>query len=106
MKRTVETLNFSKMENEMKIFEHEMLGSLRCMIDKWGEPWFVAADVAMGMGYRDSSRVTRMLDEDEKGTHNLPTLVGDHEVTMISESGFYHVALRFHMPKAKPFAAG
>lgn len=32
---------------------------------KDGEPWFVAADVAAILGYRDAANMVRTLDEDE-----------------------------------------
>lgn len=30
-----------------------------------GEPWFVTGDVAKILGYREASRITRRLDDDE-----------------------------------------
>src|SRR5690625_1693692 len=33
-----------------------------------GLPWFVAQDVAHALGYRDSEKMTRNLDSDEKAT--------------------------------------
>ncbi len=46
-------------------------------INKDGEAWFVATDVATTLGYRDAHDASRHLDEDEKGTHILRTLGGE-----------------------------
>lgn len=98
-------------------------------VEKDGQIWFVAADVARALGYRDALNMVRWLDEDEKGTHNLsirsqsgtlqsredeaaPHNVGirsengtlqTREVTIISESGLYHALLKSRKPEAKPF---
>jgi prophage antirepressor-like protein len=37
-----------------------------------GEPWFVAADVCVALGYRDADRGTRILGTHQKGRHNVP----------------------------------
>lgn len=42
------------MNNEMKIFNNEEFGNIRTVtID--GEPWFVGKDVAIALGYKDTS---------------------------------------------------
>lgn len=72
-------------------------------LDLNGEPWFVATDIAKILGYRDAEKMTRLLDDDEKGTHIVGTLGGDQEVTIISESGLYAAILKSTKPEAKPF---
>ena len=44
------------------------------IIDLNGELWFVASDVASALDYRMASDMTRFLDDDEKGTHNLRSI--------------------------------
>lgn len=68
-----------------------------------GEPWFIAADVATVLGYSATSALTRILDDDEKGVHNLHTLGGVQLMAIISESGIYSAALRSRVPGAKEF---
>jgi prophage antirepressor-like protein len=68
-----------------------------------GDPWFVASDVAEALEYKVAKDLTRILDDDEKGGHNLPTLGGNQDVSIISESGLYHAILKSRKPKAKPF---
>ena len=45
------------------------------------EPWFVASDIASALEYRDAYDMTRILDDDEKGTHNLRTPGGEQWLT-------------------------
>lgn len=71
------------------------------VIDRDGDPWFVATDVAAILGYRDAEKLTRMLDEDEKGTHNVGTLGGPQDLTVISESGLYNATFRSRRPEAQ-----
>ncbi|MEX3101184.1 MULTISPECIES: BRO family protein [unclassified Streptomyces] len=68
-----------------------------------GEPWWVASDVSSILGYRMASDATRMLDEDEKGTHQMRTPGGDQNVTVINEPGLYSLILRSRLDEAKAF---
>lgn len=68
-----------------------------------GEPWFVAADVARTLGYRDAYNLARRLDEDEKGTHSVSTLGGQQDMSVISESGLYSAILTSQVEGAKEF---
>ena len=45
-----------------------------------GEPWFVASDAARILGYREAHRLTRGLDDDERGPHIVGTPGGEQEV--------------------------
>lgn len=73
------------------------------IIDLNGELWFVASDVASALDYRMASDMTRFLDDDEKGTHNLRTLSGSQDLTIINESGLYSAILKSRKPEAKKF---
>lgn len=68
-----------------------------------GEPWFVASDVATILGYRMASDATRMLDEDERGTHPFSTPSGQQVFTIINEPGLYAMIMRSNMPAARGF---
>lgn len=76
---------------------------VRVQMDENGDPWFVAKDVAVILGYRDAFNMVRMLDEDEKGTRLMSTPSGEQEMAVISESGLYAVCLRSERPEARPF---
>lgn len=72
------------------------------MID--GEPWFVAADVAFLLGYRDASHAVRLLKSGEKRPHLVGTPGGgQQEMIIISEPGFYRLVMRSNRPEADAF---
>lgn len=68
-----------------------------------GDPWFVANDVARALGYRLAADMCKMLEDDEKGMHNVHTLGGIQEVLIISESGMYAAILRSRKEEARRF---
>lgn len=65
------------------------------------EPWFVAADVARVLGYRESYYLTRRLDDEDKGPRMVGTPGGDQEMTVISEAGFYAAILGSQVEQAR-----
>lgn len=67
------------------------------------DPWWVATDIAAVLGYVQAKDMTRFLDDDEKGRHNVPTLGGVQELTIISESGVFAAVLKSRRPEAKAF---
>ena len=82
--------------------------NIRIITDQHGEPWFVAADIAKVLLYRDAANMTRNLDDDEADTHILSIrsengVEQDREVTAINESGLYSAILRSRKPEAKLF---
>lgn len=68
-----------------------------------GFAWFVANDVAKALEYRAASDMTRILDDDERGTHIVRTPSGDQEMAIINESGLYHALIKSRKPEAVPF---
>lgn len=64
------------------------------ILDRDGEFWFLAPEVARELGYRDAPTMTRLLDDDEKGTHKSVTLGGAQEMTIISEPGLYRAIVQ------------
>ncbi|MFM5147307.1 BRO-N domain-containing protein [Aeromonas rivipollensis] len=92
----------------MKITKHTFTVSNDLSFDvrivlRDGEPWLVAKDVADALGYSSAKDMTRMLDEDEKGAHILPTLGGNQEMTIINESGLYSAIIGSRKPEVKMF---
>ena len=78
------------------------------VINKDGEAWFIASEIAAMFGYRDSHNLTRILDDDEADTHNMSIrsengIKQSRTVTIINESGFYHAAFKSRKPEVKPF---
>ncbi|WP_225548151.1 BRO-N domain-containing protein [Chromobacterium violaceum] len=73
-----------------------------------GEAWFVASDIALALGYRETRDMTRTLDPDESAPHNMRVrsdngVEQDREITIINESGLYSAILRSRKPSAKRF---
>lgn len=93
----------------LTIFKFQKLEVRTVMIKN--EPWFVAADVAETLGYRDSHELCKMLDDDEacpeivrapsKNQHG--TFEYEKEMTVISESGMYHAIFNSRKEEAKAF---
>ena len=65
--------------------------------------WFAATDVAKALNYPVAKDLTRILDEDEKRGHIMPTLTGNKELTIINESGLYHALFKSRKPIAIEF---
>ncbi|HQR96090.1 MAG TPA: Bro-N domain-containing protein, partial [Thiotrichales bacterium] len=65
--------------------------------------WFVASDIAKALSFRNANDMTRMLDDDERGTHIVRTPSGEQEMIVINESGLYHALVKSRKPEAKPF---
>lgn len=88
--------------SNLKIFENPEFGAIR-VIEKKGEPWFVAKDISDILGFRDANGMTRMLDADEKGTQKVSTPGGPQHMLVVNESGLYSCILRSNKPTAKKF---
>lgn len=68
-----------------------------------GDTWFVAADVAKILGYRDAFNMTRRLDDDEKGTRSVSTPGGEQHLAIINEAGLYTAIIGSKVEGAKDF---
>lgn len=64
------------------------------IVMKAEEFWFIAADAATELAYRDAHDLTRNLDDDEKDTHRVRTPGGDQDVAVISEAGLYRAIIQ------------
>jgi len=83
-------------------------GVLEVIVDKKGDPWFVASDVAKILGYDRTHRILRMLDDDEKlviewggPQSGLPNK--KQAFSIISESGLYTAMFASKKDEVKPF---
>jgi len=104
------------MTTELQVFTNEKFGKMR-VINKNGNPWFVANDVCSildidtstsvngryrkdkdGNSYKDGG-----LDDDEKDTDIVSTHGGDQEMIIISEPGLYSLILKSRKPEAKEY---
>ena len=69
-----------------------------------GEPWFVAKDVAEGLGYvwKGSATISHIPDE-WRGVYSVQTPSGMQEMSCLTEQGLYFFVNRSDKPKAIPF---
>ena len=73
---------------------------LTAITDEYGEPWFIAKEVAEILEYSDPFEMTKKLDEDE--VQNLQIAgFGNRGVNIINESGLWSSVLRSTKPEAK-----
>lgn len=88
------------MANELQIFNFN--GNNIRVIDKDGQPWWIAKDVCEILGL-DAASGARGLDDDEKGLHNVQTHGGEQQMAVVNEPGLYSLVLRSRKPEAKAF---
>jgi len=73
------------------------------IIDREGEPWWVAVDACGTIG-TETRDLRKVLDDDEVDTIHITDAAGrQQEMLVISESGLYSLILRSRKPEAKPF---
>lgn len=90
---------------ELKIFEKAEFGSVRVVM-KGGEPWFVASDVAMALGYTNRAEAIRdHCKKVNKINHHSKTLPPSPPVNflIIPESDVYRLVMRSNLPAATEF---
>jgi prophage antirepressor-like protein len=90
---------------DLAIFENKDFGSVR-VVERDGEPWFVARDVAKALGYSEASNPARLfanIPEEWKGIQRMNTLGGEQEMLTISEQGLYFFLGRSDKPAALPY---
>ena len=86
--------------NEDKLFDFK--GNDVRIIDRNGEPRFVAKDVCAALGI-DTSNLTKVLDGDERSTCPVQYTDQVRNSVIINESGMYSLVLRSRKPEAKAF---
>lgn len=86
--------------NELKIFNNEQFGQVR-VLEKDGEPWFVAKDVCNILELTNTTVTISRLDSDEVTKLNLGGLVG--ETNFVNEYGLYSLVLGSRKQEAKNF---
>ena len=90
--------------NELMLFQKEEFGRVRA-VEKDGEPWFVAKDVAQALGYASTNMTTvfQAVPDEWKGSNRIATPGGEQEMLIISEPGLYFFLARSDKPGALPF---
>ena len=86
--------------NNLQIFKSEEFGEIR-VVEKEGQPWFVAKDVCDILEIQNTTDATKRLDADEVTRFNLGGLTG--ETNLVNEYGLYSLILGSRKPEAKKF---
>ena len=78
---------------------------VRTIMDDGGEPWFVAKDVALALGYQwNGAACIAHVPEEWRGVRTVLTLRrGEQEMLTLSEQGLYFFVARSDKPAALPF---
>lgn len=91
------------MDNAIQQFNFEGKYQIR-VVERDGEPWFVAVDVCGVLGILNSSDAIKRLDDDERDDLDLIDPIGRKQrVNVINEPGLYSFILRSDKPEAKAF---
>ena len=86
-------------DNQILWFNNPQFGSVR-VIQKDGEPWFVAKDVCKAFGDTNHNRSVGRIDDEDKETYQITDSLGRvQQAIIINESGLY--ALLFAMEPQK-----
>ena len=91
--------------NEMQIFKNEQFGQVR-VVERDGEPWFIAVDVCKALDIADASRAMERLDDDEGGRIEIAHPQNPYKtisVNAVNEPGLYELVLGSRKKEAKEF---
>lgn len=93
--------------NDLKVFENPNLGKVR-VVERNGEPWFVAVDVCRILELGNPRQAVAKLDADERMTvtsndGHSGQRGGAQFLNIVNESGLYALVLGSRKPEAKAF---
>ena len=89
--------------NELKVFDSPEFGQVRTIVIN-SEPWFLGKDVAVALGYKNTSdAISKHVDDEDKGVAKCDTLGGMQDLSIINESGVYSLVFGSKLPNAKKF---
>jgi prophage antirepressor-like protein len=99
----VDTLKEGEMMSNIQVFNHEMFGELRVLVEN-GEVYFPATEVAKKLGYADPYKAIKQHTK-EKGWVNrlVPTSGGTQQVRFINEGNLYRLISKSQLPEAEKF---
>jgi anti-repressor protein len=91
--------------NALKVFEFE--GAKVRVVEKGGQPWWVAKDVCDVLGLANPTEAVKPLDDAEKGSLRMSEGTsprgGNPNMAVINESGLYVLITRSNKPEARKF---
>lgn len=72
-------------------------------VEKDGQWWAVAADVATALSFSRPADMVRMVEAQDKGVHKVRTLGGEQDMLILTEYGIYQCVFNSNKPEAKAF---
>ena len=89
--------------NELQIFNSEEFGDIRTVTIK-NEPWFVGKDVAVSLGYKDTSdALKKHVADEDKLTRCFADSGQNRQMYISNESGLYALIFGSKLESAKRF---
>lgn len=96
--------------NDIKLFQNEQFGQVR-VIERDGDPWFVAKDVCEALEIVNTRDAISRLDDDEKANVGIADVrekgenieLPNRGLSIVSEPGLYSLVLTSRKPEAKAF---
>ncbi|STA84981.1 BRO-N domain-containing protein [Citrobacter youngae] len=95
MNTTIKTFDF-------KSDAGELLASVRTLLIN-NVPWFVAADVALALGYSQTQAMTKLIDDEDKDNQTILIGCNYTNQSVINESGLYTAIMGSRKKQAKRF---
>lgn len=80
----------------------ELLASVRTLLIN-NVPWFVAADVALALGYSQTQAMTKLIDDEDKDNQTILIGCNYTNQSVINESGLYAAIMGSRKKQAKRF---
>ena len=90
------------MVNEISVFEKEEFGKVQ-VVNRDGEIWFVAKDIAAALGYAQTNNMNKLIDDEDKYIRNIQNGGNYVNQALINESGLYTAIFGSTLPNAKAF---
>ncbi len=90
--------------NQLQIFNNPEFGQVR-VLEKDGQPWFVANDVARALGYTNPSKATNDHCKKAITTWGNDSLGRRQEFKVIPEGDIYRLVIKSKLPSAEKFEA-
>lgn len=90
--------------NELQIFNSGEFGEVRT-IEIDGKPYFVGADVAKALGYKDTVNALKQHCRGVVKHHLIDSLGRNQEASFITEGDLYRLIMKSKLPSAEKFEA-
>ena len=92
------------MGSDIRIFKNEQFGQVRIVMDENNEPLFCAKDVAMSLGYSNTSdAIKRHCKSGKSVFHEHANGIGGINMIYVPEKDVYRLIMRSNLPYAEKF---